>query len=101
MTNYQPLNWVHVAQRLVQYINETGPRWFFSVQDALTYLDELDRLDKTGKPTPVLSIDQQIKDLTQERDHWRKLCERLAGWGTFNGEAECALHEYRQATRGE
>ena len=41
----QPVNWVHVAQRLVQYINETGPRWFGSVQEALEYLDSLEAAD--------------------------------------------------------
>jgi len=38
----QPLNWVHVAQRLVQYINDTGPRQFDGVLDALAYLDSLE-----------------------------------------------------------
>ncbi len=100
MTNYQALNWVYVAQRLVQYINDIGPNEFSGVLDVLAYLDNLESL-ASGEPAATLTIDQQIKDLTQERDHWRKLCERLAGWGTFNGEAECALHEYRQAIRGE
>jgi hypothetical protein len=41
----QPLNWVHVAQRLVQYINDTGPRQFDGVLDALAYLDSLEAAD--------------------------------------------------------
>ena len=45
MTTDQPLNWVHVAQRLVQYINDTGPRQFDSVLDALAYLDSLEAAD--------------------------------------------------------
>ena len=45
MSGEQPLNWVHVAQRLVQYINETGPRQFDSVLDALAYLDSLEAAD--------------------------------------------------------
>ena len=43
--NGQPLNWVHVAQRLVQYINDTGPRQFDGVLDALAYLDSLEAAD--------------------------------------------------------
>ena len=43
--NGQPLNWVHVAQRLVQYINDTGPRQFKGVLDALAYLDSLEAAD--------------------------------------------------------
>lgn len=43
--NGQPLNWVQVAQRLVRYINDTGPRQFSSVQDALAYLDSLEAAD--------------------------------------------------------
>ncbi len=45
MTTDQPLNWVHVAQRLVQYINDTGPRQFDGVLDALAYLDSLEAAD--------------------------------------------------------
>jgi hypothetical protein len=41
VTTNQPLNWVHVAQRLVQYINDTGPRQFNSVQEALEYIDSV------------------------------------------------------------
>ena len=41
----QPLNWVHVAQRLVQYINDTGLRQFDGVLDALAYLDSLEAAD--------------------------------------------------------
>jgi hypothetical protein len=43
--NSQPFNWVHVAQRLVQYINDTGPRQFDGVLDALAYLDSLEAAD--------------------------------------------------------
>ena len=45
MTTDQPLNWVHVAQRLVQYINQTGPRQFDGVLDALAYLERLEAPD--------------------------------------------------------
>jgi hypothetical protein len=45
VTTNQPLNWVHVAQRLVQYINDTGPRRFDGVLDALAYLDSLEAPD--------------------------------------------------------
>ncbi len=39
MRNGQPVNWVQVALRLTQYINDNGPKQFDSPLDVLDYLD--------------------------------------------------------------
>ena len=50
---------------------------------------------------PNYITQQYIKHLEGEVQKWRKIAERLAGWGSFTGEAEVALYEYREAARGE
>lgn len=42
MKDGQPLNWVHVALRLTQYINDNGPKQFNSPLEVLDYLDTLE-----------------------------------------------------------
>lgn len=42
MKDGKPVNWVHVAMRLTQFINDTGPRQFDGPLDVITYLDEID-----------------------------------------------------------
>ena len=44
MKDGQPVNWVHVALRLTQYINENGPKQFSGPLDVLEYL--LDTLEE-------------------------------------------------------
>ncbi len=46
---------------------------------------------------PNYITQQYINHLEGEVAKWRKIAERLAGWGSFTGEAEVALYEYRQA----
>ena len=45
MKDGQPVNWVHVALRLTQYINANGPKQFNSPLEVLDYLDELEGAD--------------------------------------------------------
>lgn len=41
----QPVNWVHVAQRLTRYINETGALYFENALQVIAYLDALEAAD--------------------------------------------------------
>jgi hypothetical protein len=45
MRNDQPVNWVHVALRLTQYINDTGAKHFDGPLAVLDYLDQLEAND--------------------------------------------------------
>jgi hypothetical protein len=43
----------------------------------------------------------EIERLRADLTYWQKMSERLARWGIFEGEAQCAFYEWQQTVCNE
>ena len=64
MRDGKPVNWVEVAVRLTQYINDNGPRQFDSPLEVLDYLDKLE----AERYSSCILINSRFSSSTKYRD---------------------------------